>query len=375
MVHDYLVVGSGFYGSILAERIANDMNRTVLVIDKRNHIGGNCHSEIHEETGIEFHTYGTHIFHTSSSKVWEYINRFTEFNGYHHQVLTTYRDRVYQMPINLETVNSFYNLNLRPYEVENFLKKESEKESIIKPKNFEEKAISKIGRPLYEAFIKGYTAKQWGKNPKELPASIFLRLPIRNNYCEDYFVNCRWQGIPLDGFTKIFKRMLESPNIKVELNCDYFANRESFKFNRGLIYTGAIDKFFDYEFGPLEWRSIELVQKTKNVKDYQGISVMNYAEQRIPFTRIHEPLHLHPERDYKNSKTLIFKEFSSKTKDDDPYYPIGNEVNKTVFQKYKELAEKDPKIIIGGRLGNYTYYDMDKVIEAALNCYEKKIAI
>jgi len=375
MVYDYLIVGSGFYGSILAERIANDMNRTVLVIDKRNHIGGNCHSEIHEETGIEFHTYGTHIFHTSSSKVWEYINRFTEFNGYHHQVLSTYRDRVYQMPINLETVNSFYNLNLRPYEVENFLKKESGKESIIKPKNFEEKAISKIGRPLYEAFIKGYTTKQWGKNPKELPASIFSRLPIRNNYCEDYFVNCRWQGIPLDGFTKIFKRMLESPNIKVELNCDYFANRESFKFNLGLIYTGAIDQFFDYEFGPLEWRSIKLVQQTKNVKDYQGTSVMNYAEQRIPFTRIHEPLHLHPERDYKNSKTLIFKEFSRKTVDDDPYYPIGNEVNKTVFQKYKELAEKDRKIIIGGRLGNYTYYDMDKVIEAALNCYEKKIAI
>ena len=233
MTYDYLVVGAGLFGGVIAERIANELGRKVLVIDKRSHIGGNCYSLQDEETGIEYHQYGTHIFHTSSPRAWQYITRFTEFNGYHHQVLTTYRNRVYQMPINLETINDYYNLNLSPQEAKEFIAKEIAKENYPEPKNLEEVAISSIGRPLYEAFIKGYTIKQWNKDPKELPATIISRLPIRYNYCEDYFLDSRWQGIPLEGYTKIFERLFSAENIHVELNCDFFENRCDFFSGKG----------------------------------------------------------------------------------------------------------------------------------------------
>ena len=305
MTYDYLIVGAGLYGCVLAERIANQQNARVLVVEKRHHIGGNCYSEVDEETGVEFHKYGTHIFHTSSPKVWEYISKFTEFNNYHHQVLTTWKNKVYQMPINLETINSFFDLNLKPFEVEEFLAKEIAKEGITKPKNLEEKAISLIGRPLYEAFIKGYTMKQWDKDPVDLPASIINRLPVRFNYNEDYFLDARWQGIPLEGYTKIFERLLCSENIDVELNCDYFQNANAFKPNRKIIFTGPIDRYFDYQFGRLEWRSVNFEKSVIEVEDFQGTSVMNYADAQVPYTRIHEPRHLHPERRYSKNKSLI----------------------------------------------------------------------
>ena len=371
--YDYLIVGAGFFGSVLAERIANDSRETVLVIDRRPHIGGNCYSEFDEETGIEFHQYGTHIFHTSSQKVWQYITHFTEFNGYHHQVLTTHQNRVFQMPINLETINTFYDLNLKPFEVEDFLQAEIAKEGIVHPQNLEEKAISLIGRPLYEAFIREYTMKQWNRDPKELPANIITRLPIRSSYNEDYFLDARWQGIPLEGYTKVFERLLDSPNIHVETNCDYFTARTNFKYRKKLIYTGPLDRYFDYEYGPLEWRSIALSREVIPVADFQGTSVMNYADLKAPYTRIHEPRHLHLERRYSKQKTLIFYETSKQAEEADPYYPINSDNNKKIVRYYKALAQEDKNVIIGGRMGDYAYYDMDKTIAAALACYEKKI--
>ncbi|MEI7983604.1 MAG: UDP-galactopyranose mutase, partial [Bacteroidota bacterium] len=284
----YLIVGAGFFGSVIAERISNDLKELVVVIDKRDHIGGNCYSEKHPETGIIYHKYGTHIFHTPNKKVWNYINRFTEFNSYRHQVLNTYKNKVYQMPINLETINSFYNLNLKPYEVDAFLSQEIRKENITVPRNFEEKAVSLIGRPLYEAFIRGYTKKQWQKDPRELPAAILSRLPFRKNYDESYYFS-QWQGIPLNGFTEIFEKMLFHKNISLYLNTDYFDIRDQVSSNTLVIFSGPIDRFFDYKFGKLEWRSLEFSEKVIPVEDYQGTSVMNYGEESVPYTRIHEP--------------------------------------------------------------------------------------
>lgn len=369
---DYLIVGAGFFGAVIAERIATVLNKKALVIDRRDHIGGNCYSKKDEETGIEYHAYGTHIFHTSSEKVFNYLSQFTKWNSYYHQVLSTHKNKVYQMPINLETINSFFNVNLKPFEVESFLAQERRQESYPNPKNLEEKAVSLIGRKLYEAFIKGYTTKQWGKDPRELPASIINRLPVRSNYNETYFNNARWQGIPLDGFTAIFERMLDHSNIKVQLNCDYFDIKEAFKPKIKTIYTGPIDRYFNYSLGRLEWRSISLKKEVMPYADYQGTSVMNYADTDVDYTRIHEPLHLHPERYYKNTKSVIFYERSCENPDD-PYYPIKNEPNQELYQKYKKLSEGERDVIFGGRLGTYSYYDMDQVIGQALSIFETKL--
>lgn len=372
-MYDYCVVGAGFFGSIIAERIANDLGAKVIVLDKRPHIGGNCYSEVDLETGIEFHKYGTHVFHADSQKVWDYITQFTQFNSYYHQVLTTYKNKVYQMPINLETINSFYNLNLKPYEAKEFLKAEIERENVgSNPNNMEEKAISLVGKPLFEAFIKGYTIKQWSKEPKELPAQIITRLPVRYDYREDYFLNARWQGIPYDGYTKVFERMLNSPNIHVELNCDYFEYINDFNVRKKTIYTGPIDRYFNYIYGKLDWISIKLQKEIIDLEDYQGTSVMNYAESVIKYTRIHEPRHLHLERRYPEDKTVIFYEYPV-SDHNDPYYPVKTDKNLELFKKYKDLAQKEKNVIIGGRLGEYAYYDMDKTILAALKCYENKI--
>jgi len=368
----YLVVGAGFFGSVIAERIANDTDERVVVIDKYTHIGGNCFSEVDAETGIEYHKYGTHIFHTSNKKVWEYINSFTSFNGYRHQVLSFYKNKVYQMPINLETINSFYGVNLRPYEVDSFLKSEVEKEKIEKPKNLEEKAISLIGRPLYEAFIKGYTEKQWEKDCKYLPASIIGRLPIRKNYDENYFFD-PWQGIPLEEYTKIFTRLLGHKNIEVHLNIDFFEIKDQVPASCLIIYSGPIDRFFDYKFAKLEWRTLKFEREVKNIEDFQGTSVMNYPEYSIPYIRIHEPRHLHPERNYTRRKTLILKEYPKLDNGDHPYYPVSTRENQDILQKYMKEREKYPNVIFGGRLGDYKYYDMDKVISSALETYQNRV--
>jgi len=369
---DYIIVGSGFYGAVIAERIASDLNKKVLVLEKNYHIGGNCYSEVHAETGIEYHKYGTHIFHTSNPRVYNYIKRFCDFNGYYHQVLTTYKDKVFQMPINLETINGFFNLNLKPFEVESFLKQKIEEAAIGEPKNFEEAALNSIGKELYDAFIKGYTQKQWGRDPKELPASIIKRLPVRKNYNESYFFDT-WQGIPTNDYTDIFTKMLNHKNIKVQLNTDFFDVRNEISDDAKIVYSGPIDKYFDYCFGRLEWRSLRFEQEVENVDDYQGTSVMNYAEAEIPFTRIHEPKHLHVDREvFTLPKSLLIKEYSL-TNNDDPYYPISDEANKTILTKYQDKAAKFKNLIVGGRLGDYKYYDMHHTIEKALDTYSQKI--
>jgi UDP-galactopyranose mutase len=368
----YLVVGAGLFGSVIADRIARDKNKKVAVIEKKPHIGGNCFSDIDKETGIEYHVYGTHIFHTSSEKVWSYISEFTKFNGYRHQVLTMYRDKVYQMPINLETINMFYGLNLKPFEVQAFLDAEIKKENIKNPQNLEEKAVSQIGRPLYEAFIKGYTEKQWQKDCKQLPMSIIARLPVRKNYDESYYFDF-WQGIPLDGYTEIFQRMLSHKNIDLYLNMDFFETRDRIPPSCLIIYSGPIDRFFNYKFNRLEWRTLEFEKEVINVEDYQGTSVMNYAERTVPYTRIHEPKHLHPEKAYTNKKTLIIKEYPQLDAGANPYYPVNTPENQKILQRYLDEREKHPDVIFGGRLGDYKYYDMDKTIETALDIYESKI--
>lgn len=367
----YIIVGSGFFGAVLAERIANKLNEKVLIIEKRKHTGGNCYSEDDPETGIHYHVYGTHIFHTSNEKVWNYINRFTGFNNYYHQVLTTHKGKVYQMPVNLETINSFYGVSLRPFEVDDFLKKEIEKEPIPEPGNFEEKAVSMMGRPLYEAFIKGYTIKQWQKDPKEMPESILKRLPFRKNYNESYYFS-RWQGIPQDGYGKIFEKLLSSRNIELRLNLDYFKIRDLLPVDARLLYSGPIDQFFNYKFGKLEYRTLEFERAVLPYEDYQGTSVMNYADPEVPYTRIHEPRHLHPERsDYPIDKTLIIREYSKMDNGTNPYYPINDERNQNLIIKYRDEVKKLRNTIISGRLGEYKYFDMHDTINYALTVYEK----
>lgn len=370
----FLIVGSGFFGSVLAERIANDMKENVLVIEKRNHIGGNCYSLDDPETGIHYHLYGTHIFHTPHERVWRYINRFTEFNSYYHQVLTTHKNKVFQMPVNLETINSFYNINLKPYEVEAFLKEEIKKENITQPRNFEEKAISFMGRPLYEAFIKGYTMKQWQKDPKDMPENILNRLPFRTNYNESYYFS-RWQGIPLDGYGRIFEKMLNSPRIDVKLNLDYFTIKDLIPADTKVIYSGPIDQYFNYKYGRLEYRTLRFEKEIHPYQDYQGTSVMNYADTDVPYTRIHEPRHLHPERtDYPVDKTMIIKEYSLMDDGSNPYYPINDERNQQLVLKYRQEIGALKNTYISGRLGDYKYYDMHDTINHALEMYDKLVS-
>jgi len=369
----FVVVGSGFFGAVIAEQIARDLGERVVVLEKREHVGGNCFSRLDAETGIEYHQYGTHVFHTSRPQVWEYINQFTEFNSYRHQVLSQYRNKIYQMPINLETINSFYNLNLRPYEAREFLKEESAKAGIQQPVNFEDQAIAMIGRPLYEAFIKGYTIKQWQKDPRELSAHMFSRLPVRYDYNESYFFD-QWQGIPLDGFTQIFHRILQHRNIEVLLKTDYLQVKNQIPASCLVIYSGPLDRLFGYRFGQLEWRSLTYQRTVVPVNDYQGTAVMNFPEMDVPFTRVHEPRHLHLEREYPQDKTLIFEEFSCQADSErEPYYPIDVEKNRALQQLYIEEAQRDNRLILGGRLADYKYYDMDETIATALNVYEQQV--
>ena len=365
---DFLIVGSGLYGCVIAERIANILKKKVIIIEKRNHIGGNCYSEIDKQTGIEFHKYGTHIFHTSKKNVWNYLKNFTSLNNYKHQVLSNYKSKIYQMPINLETINKFFNKKLDPSRAELFLKKKAKKFIKKNPNNFEEKALMQIGKDLYKAFIKGYTEKQWGKSPKKLPSSIFNRLPIRFDYNKTYFKNADIEGIPSDGYTKVFERLTSNSLINIIYNKS-FNLKQKYIVKKAIIYTGPLDKLLNYKFGKLEWRSVKFKKKILNKKDYQGTSVINYPEKKIKFTRIHEPRHLHSDRNYKD-KTLIIKEFPE-FNSDEPYYPINDKKNRLIHSRYIEYLNKNYKnFITGGRLADYAYYDMDMTIAAALKKFE-----
>jgi len=369
----YIVVGAGFFGATVAERIAEDLGEPVAVVEKRGHIGGNCYTETDAETGIEFHKYGSHIFHTSDEKVWSYISRFSPFNDYQHKVLTEYQGRVYQMPINLSTINSFYGTNLKPGEARAFLASEREKEHIENPSNLEEMAVSLVGRPLYEAFIKGYTIKQWEIDPKVLPVDIVTRLPVIYSYHSNYFSD-PWQGLPLIGYTGIFQKMLTHNRITLHPGVDFFEMCYTLDDDCLVIYTGPVDRFFDYKYGRLSWRTSIFEKEALEVGDYQGTAVMNYADLSVPYTRIHEFRHLHRERAYHDRKTLIFREYSkSHAGDGDPYYPVNTKEDRERYKAYAKDARLLSNVIFGGRLGTYQYLNMDKVIAAALMVYEEKI--
>ena len=366
--YSYVVVGSGLAGAVIAERIASQVGRPVLVVEKRGHIGGNCWSTNDRETGIEYHAYGTHIFHTSDGKVWDYVRQFTTFNNYQHRVLSSHEGKIFQFPINLETINHFYGINLKPFEVEGFMAGIRD-QSIGEPANFEEKALSLIGRDLYEAFFKHYTIKQWQVDPKTLPASIFNRLPFRKNYVDNYFFD-KWQGIPEKGYTRLFENLLADKKIRVLLNTDYFTLRDKIRKDACLIYSGPIDRYFDYKYGKLSWRTLRFEQETLAMEDYQGNSVVNYPGPDVPFTRIHEPRHLHPEREFTREKTIIFREYSLHDQGDNPYYPIASAENQRLLALYQQEAIRLPSVFITGRLGDYKYYDMHHTIARSLEIFE-----
>lgn len=370
---DLVVIGSGFFGTTIAERAARELGLNVAVIDKRAHFGGNSYSEINQETGIEVHPYGTHIFHTNSEEVWRYINKFTEFTDYRHRVFTVHGERVFSMPINLHTISSFFGRHFTPDEARALVAREMAAETIGEPANLEEKAVKSIGRSLYEAFIRGYTMKQWQTDPKQLPASIIGRLPVRFTFDDRYFFD-RFEGMPQDGYGTIFRNMLSNPKINLMLGVDFFDIRHLIPSKALVIYTGAIDRYYDYQFGELGWRTVDLEWEVANTPDFQGTSVMNYADADIPFTRIHEFRHLHPERPFDGQKTIIAREFSRFAKaGDEPYYPIATPQDRDLYERYVALTTKEPNVIFGGRLGTYRYLDMHQAIGAALKCFDTQV--
>jgi UDP-galactopyranose mutase len=368
-----VVVGSGFFGATIAHKVATDLNLPVLVIERRDHIGGNAYSEIDSETGIEVHRYGSHLFHTSNAEVWYFLNRFTGFNNYRHRVFTRHHSRTYTMPINLMTINSFFGLDLTPTQAREFIRQQAAAEAISIPQNLEEKAISLIGRPLYEAFVRSYTTKQWEVDPKKLPADIITRLPVRFNFNDFYFQDS-YEGLPLIGYTELFHKLLTHRHIKTVKRCDFFEVRESISDSVPVVYTGPIDRYFDYRFGELGWRTLDFDVERLHVDDFQGASVVNYPDPEFSFTRIHEFKHLHPERK-SGANTVIMREFSRfARRGDEPYYPIGRPEDKSRYDQYRKLADAERNVTFGGRLGTYRYLDMHQAIAAALRAYASKIA-
>ena len=365
MKYDYLVVGAGLYGAVFAYE-AKKKGKTCLVIDKRDHIAGNIYCEI--VSGINVHKYGAHIFHTSDKKIWEYVNQFAEFNNYINSPVARYKNELYNLPFNMNTFSKMWNI-ATPQEAKDIIASQIADLNITEPKNLEEQALSLVGKDVYEKLIKGYTEKQWGRDCKDLPSFIIKRLPLRFIYDNNYF-NDRYQGIPIGGYTKIVEKMLDG--IEVRLNTNYLDNREEFDAMADkIVYTGMIDQFYDYKLGVLEYRSVRFETEELPMENYQGNAVVNYTEREVPYTRIIE--HKHFEFG-KQPTTIISREYSSEwKKGDEPYYPVNNDKNNALYQQYKELADKEHKVIFGGRLGGYKYYDMDKVIAAALEMCEKEL--
>ena len=378
MTADLVVVGSGLFGLTIAEQAATELGLKVVLLDRRSHIGGNAYSENEEQTGIEVHRYGAHLFHTSNERVWEYVNRFTGFTNYVHRVYTRHNGIVYPMPINLGTINQFFNAAYSPAEAKALIAEQAGELAGTDPQNLNDKGISLIGRPLYEAFIKHYTAKQWQTPPEELPASIISRLPVRYTYDNRYF-NDKYEGLPVDGYAAWLERMAAHPNIEVRLNTDFFSDdheysREKVRGQIPVVYTGPVDRYFDYAEGDLSWRTIDLEEEVLPIEDFQGCSVMNYPDADVPFTRIHEFRHFHPERDYTKDATVIMREYSRfANKGDEPYYPVNTSVDREKLLKYRDLAKGEQNVLFGGRLGTYKYLDMHMAIGAALSMFDNKI--
>ena len=374
-----IVAGAGIWGCTAARTLA-ETGRKVLVLEKRAEPGGNVRCEVDPETGIEIHSYGSHIFHTHVDAVWNFIRRFAEFNGYQHKVLARHGGKTYFLPLGLALVNQFYCTNLTPQELPEFIAYEAAKgiggsqrqSADHQPGNFEEQAIAFIGKPLYDAFIRDYTAKQWGTDPINLPASIIKRLPVRASYDINYFPDYR-QGIPLAGYNSIFERMLEHPNITLECGVDWLewrkAHPETERDSIPVYYSGPIDALFGYKFGPLPWRSLSFERERLDIADFQGTSVMNYTDADVPFTRIHEFKHYHPENAELMARpaTIICREYPRTwTPGDEPYYPVDTPESRDLLARYRAEAALTPNLVVGGRLGGYKYYDMDQSVANAL---------
>jgi UDP-galactopyranose mutase len=369
---DLAIVGSGFFGLTIAERAATDLGLKVLVIERRPHIGGNAYSEAEPQTGIEVHRYGAHLFHTSNAKVWEYVNRFTAFTGYQHRVFSVYSGRVYPLPINLGTICEYFGRAMSPGEARALIAGQAAE--VTDAANLEQKAVSLIGRPLYEAFIRGYTTKQWQTDPAELPAEIITRLPVRYTFDNRYFSDT-FEGLPVDGYTEWLERMADHPNIEVRLDTEFSGLRSDLAGRVPVVYTGPLDAYFGYAAGELGWRTLDFDLEVLPVGDFQGTPVMNYADADVPYTRIHEFRHFHPERDwYPDDRTVIMREYSRfASRGDEPYYPINTADDRERLLAYRELAEREPGVLFGGRLGTYQYLDMHMAIGSALSMYENRL--
>jgi UDP-galactopyranose mutase len=371
---DLVVVGSGFFGLTIAERCASDLGLRVLILERRSHIGGNAYTEAEPQTGIEIHRYGAHLFHTSNAKVWEYANRFTAFTGYQHRVFTVYKGRVYPMPINLGTMCEYFGTALTPDQARALIAEQSAEVEPGRAANLEQKAISLIGRPLYEAFYRGYTYKQWQTDLTELPAEIITRLPVRYTFNNRYFSDT-FEGLPVDGYTAWLERMADHPNIEVRLDTDFARIRSDLAGNVPIVYTGPLDEYFGYAEGELGWRTLDFDLEVVGTGDFQGTPVMNYADEDVPYTRIHEFRHFYPERDwYPDDRTVIMREYSRlAARGDEPYYPINTASDRTRLLAYREMAEREPGVLFGGRLGTYKYLDMHMAIGSALSMYEGRL--
>lgn len=363
--YDYVIVGGGLFAGTFAY-FAKKAGKTCLIVEKRETLGGNLYCEDIE--GIHVHKYGAHIFHTSNRKVWDFVNSLVEFNRYTNSPVANYKGEIYNMPFNMNTFSKMWNIRT-PQEAKEKIAEQVAETGITEPKNLEEQGLSLVGKDVFEKLVKGYTEKQWGRDCKDLPAFIIKRLPVRFTYDNNYF-NDRFQGIPMGGYTKIVEKMLDG--IDVKTNTDYFAFiKENPDIAEKTVFTGMIDEYYDYKLGALEYRSVRFETEVLDTDNYQGNAVVNYTEREVPYTRIIE--HKHFEFGTQE-KTVISREYSSEwSVGMEPYYPVNNEQNNTLFEKYRELAEKESKVIFGGRLGNYKYYDMDKVIEAALEMCEKEL--
>lgn len=362
--YDYLIVGAGLYGAVFASEMTKKGKRC-LVIDKRDHIGGNVYTK--DVDGIQVHQYGAHIFHTSDKQVWNYVNKLTEFNNYINSPVAVYKDELYNLPFNMNTFSRLWNLRT-PKEVQAKIQEQIADLHITEPKNLEEQALSLVGKDVYEKLIKGYTEKQWGRDCKELPAFIIRRLPLRFTYNNNYF-NDRYQGIPVGGYTQMVEKLLD--NIDVMLETDFFTYRKEHpEMFKKVVYTGMIDEYFDYCYGHLEYRTVRFETERLEEENHQGNAVVNYTEREVPYTRVIEHKHFAPEEEREHPKdfTIISREYSTEWKPGiEPYYPVNDEKNSALYEQYAELAKKEKDVIFGGRLGQYKYYDMDKVIRAALD--------
>ncbi|CCG04950.1 UDP-galactopyranose mutase [Blastococcus saxobsidens] len=373
---ELVVVGSGFFGLTVAERVASRLGRRVVVLERRGHIGGNAYSERDPDTGIEIHRYGAHLFHTSNERVWNYARRFTEFTGYRHRVFSRHAGGIYPLPVNLATICQFFGRAFTPDEARALIAEQAAEIHPAEVTNLEEKAISLVGRPLYEAFIRGYTKKQWQTDPTELPAAVIARLPVRFTFDDRYFDDTH-EGLPVDGYTAWLERMADHPDIEIRLRTDFFAVRADLPAGVPTVFTGPIDRYFDHRAGELGWRTLDFEREVLPVGDFQGTPVMNYADEDVPFTRIHEFRHFHPEREHPTDRTVVVREFSRFARPgDEPYYPVNTPADRSRLERYRALAAEETRrrmVLFGGRLGTYQYLDMHMAIGSALSMVDNRL--